>query len=171
MKILVLLALLATACSALVNSAVGDCSVINPIGNTIVTAGEKIKIMWANSHATVFPSIYLVQSDGVTTPIVLATNVSTALGEIVAELPRTLVPSNAYYMTLGKAPQSCQSGNLRIIGASSIIPDPKPPGGLENQISSGRFPKGANEAASTSLPLFHITFATIAIALGFILVV
>ncbi|KAI8636031.1 hypothetical protein BD408DRAFT_356449, partial [Parasitella parasitica] len=93
--------------------------VINPIGNTIVTAGEKMKIMWANSHATVFPSIYLVQSDGVTTPIIIATNVSTSLGHIEVELPRTLVPSNAYYMTLGKAPESCQSGNLRIIGASS----------------------------------------------------
>lgn len=73
----------------------------------------------ANSHETVFPSIYLVQSDGNNTPTILATNVSTSLGYIVVELPRTLVPSNAYYMTLGKAPQSCQSGNLRILGASS----------------------------------------------------
>ncbi|KAL9555299.1 hypothetical protein MBANPS3_002424 [Mucor bainieri] len=125
----------------------------------------------ANSHATVFPSIYLVQSDGVTTPVVIATNVSTALGQIVVELPRTLVPSNAYYMTLGKAPQSCQSGNLRIIGATSIVPDPKTPESLNNQISSGRFPKGVNEAAATSLPFLHVTFATIAIALSFILVV
>ncbi|KAK4514528.1 uncharacterized protein ATC70_002126 [Mucor velutinosus] len=125
----------------------------------------------ANSHATVFPSIHLVQSDGVTTPIVIATNVSTALGQIEAELPRTLVPSNAYYMTLGTAPHSCQSGNLRIIGASSFVPDPKTPEGLNNQISSGRFPKGANEAVSISLPFLHITFAIIAITLSFTLVI
>lgn len=73
----------------------------------------------ADSHATEFPSIYLVQSDGKTNPVILATNVSTSLGHIVVELPRTLVPSNAYYMTLGEAPQYCQSGNLRIIGATS----------------------------------------------------
>ncbi|CAO0797522.1 unnamed protein product [Mucor circinelloides] len=171
MKILFLLALLATVSNALVNSAIGDCSVINPIGNTIVTAGEKIKIMWANSHATVFPSIYLVQSDGVPTPIVIATNVSTGLDHIIAELPRTLVPSNAYYMTLGEAPHSCQSGNLRIIGATSFVPDPKTPGSLDHQISSGRFPKGTSQAASTSLPFLHITLTTVAITLGFILVV
>lgn len=49
----------------------------------------------ANSHDTAFSSIYLVQSDGVQTPIVLATNVATSLGQIIVDLPRTLVPSNA----------------------------------------------------------------------------
>lgn len=49
----------------------------------------------ANSHATTFSSIYLVQSDGVQTPIVLATDVPTAPGQIIVDLPRTLVPSNA----------------------------------------------------------------------------
>ncbi|CAO3652184.1 unnamed protein product [Mucor hiemalis] len=102
----------------------------------------------ANSHDTAFSSIYLVQSDGVQTPIVLATNVATSLGQIIVDLPRTLVPSNAYYMTLGTAPKHCKSGNLRIVGASAIIPNTQPPNGLENQISSGRFPKGINGAIS-----------------------
>lgn len=71
-------------------------------------------------------------------------------------------------MTLGEAPYHCNSGNLRIVGANSsmfiigflflksklntllfiVMPEPKTPGGLDNQISSGRFPKSASSAHS-----------------------
>lgn len=69
-------------------------------------------------------------------------------------------------MTLGDAPYHCNSGNLRIVGANSsmfiivflrietkytlfiVMPEPKTPGGLDNQISSGRFPKSASNAHS-----------------------
>lgn len=167
MKALLVLLSLAAVSNALIDDTGEDCIVLNPLGNTIVTAGEKMKIMWANSHATTFSSIYLVQSDGVQTPIVLATDVPTAPGQIIVDLPRTLVPSNAYYMTLGTAPNYCKSGNLRIVGAAAVIPNSKPPNGLENQISSGRFPKGINDAISlramhalpiTALVMFLFTF-------------
>ncbi|KAI8073544.1 hypothetical protein BDF21DRAFT_73571 [Thamnidium elegans] len=138
-----------TACiNALVNDVQEDCMITNPIGNTIVTAGEKMKIMWTNSHVGTFPSIYLVQSDGNNKPIILASDVITDSGKIIVELPRNLIPSNAYYMTLGDAPYHCNSGNLRIVGANSVMPEPKTPGGLDNQISSGRFPKSSSNAHS-----------------------
>ncbi|GAA5804929.1 hypothetical protein HPULCUR_010439 [Helicostylum pulchrum] len=122
-----------TACiNALVNDVQEDCMITTPIGNTIVTAGEKMKIMWTNSHVGTFPSIYLVQSDGNGKPIILASDVVT----------------DSDYMTLGEAPYHCNSGNLRIVGANSIMPEPKTPGGLDNQISSGRFPKSASSAHS-----------------------
>ncbi|KAI9343806.1 hypothetical protein BD770DRAFT_475944 [Pilaira anomala] len=140
MKALLLISVLAAAVHALINDIKEDCIVITPIGNTIVTAGEEMKIMWTNSHAEKFSSIYLVQSDGSNQkPIVLASDVDTKTGKI------TLIID---YMTLGEAPNHCNSGNLRIVGANSVMPEPKTPGGLDNQISSGRFPKSASSAHS-----------------------
>jgi hypothetical protein len=52
-----------------------------------------------------------------------------------------------------------------------VVPDPKTPGSLDHQISSGRFPKGATSGAAKSLSLFHITFTAITMTLCFILIV
>ncbi|KAG2197286.1 hypothetical protein INT47_010992 [Mucor saturninus] len=54
-------------------------------------------------------------------------------------------------MTLGSAPYHCNSGNLRIVGANAVMPESKTPGGLDNQISSGRFPKSASNAYSLAI--------------------
>ncbi|KAI8991895.1 hypothetical protein BDF20DRAFT_811026, partial [Mycotypha africana] len=91
--------------------------VLNPIANTIVSAGEKMKISWVNSHADSFDSIYLIQMDGDVRPVVIARNVPTKQGEIEVDLPHNLIPSNAYYMTLGSPPFHCYAGNLRIVGS------------------------------------------------------
>ncbi|KAI9483700.1 MAG: hypothetical protein EXX96DRAFT_616665 [Benjaminiella poitrasii] len=168
MRLFFAAALLAATSNALINDVNEDCTVINPIGNTIVTAGEKIKIAWANSHVTNFSSIYLVQSDGNKTPIVIAENVPTASGQIILDLPRTLVPSNAYYMTLGAKPYQCQSGNLRIIGASAKIPDAKIPDAFNNQISSGRFPKSLDESKASFI--FPAAIATITFIISSMLI-
>ncbi|KAI8366604.1 hypothetical protein BD560DRAFT_300161, partial [Blakeslea trispora] len=92
--------------------------VTNPIGNTIVTAGGKMKIAWSSSHADQFSTVYLVQSDGSDqTPVIIATNVPTSEGSLMVDLPDFLAPSNAYYMTLGEAPYHCVSGNIRILAS------------------------------------------------------
>ncbi|KAI8995010.1 hypothetical protein BDB01DRAFT_715411 [Pilobolus umbonatus] len=104
----------------LINDVLEDCTVLIPISNTIIAAGDKMKIRWANSHTPQFESIYLVQSDSkkAEVPIVLASNVSTDTGHLMVTLPRTLIPSNAYFMTLGKPPLHCKTGNLRIVGVT-----------------------------------------------------
>ena len=50
-----------------------------------------------NSHVEEFAAIFLVQADGVTPDkhIILATNVSTELGQLKIDLPKKLIPSNA----------------------------------------------------------------------------
>ncbi|KAG2228840.1 hypothetical protein INT48_007826, partial [Thamnidium elegans] len=66
----------------------------------------------------------------------------------VGTFPSIYLVQSDDYMTLGDAPYHCNSGNLRIVGANSVMPEPKTPGGLDNQISSGRFPKSSSNAHS-----------------------
>ncbi|KAI7900042.1 uncharacterized protein BX663DRAFT_477655 [Cokeromyces recurvatus] len=168
MKILFIIAILTVTSTALVNDVNEDCTVINPIGNTIIMAGDKMKIAWVNSHVSNFSNISLVQADGNRTPIIIAENVPTAPGQIVVNLPRTLIPSNAYYMTLGTKPYQCQSGNLRIIGAAASVPDPKVPETFNNQISSGRFPKSLDESNASYIAT--TTIATVLLIIGSMLI-
>ncbi|OBZ90957.1 hypothetical protein A0J61_00972 [Choanephora cucurbitarum] len=125
-----------------------DCIVTNPISNTIVTAGEKMKIAWSNSHTDKFPTIYLVQSDGADkTPVIIAQDVATSDGHILVDLPNYLAPSGAYYMTLGEAPYHCVSGNIRIF--ASPTGTVRPPGGGGS--SEGHYPKPEPTDAGLSL--------------------
>ncbi|KAI9251728.1 hypothetical protein BY458DRAFT_444109 [Sporodiniella umbellata] len=121
MKVLFFLGILVSVSHALINDVDEDCIVINPIGNTIVTAGEKLKIQWSNSHTEQFENIYFVQSDGDQTPIKVASDVLTNPNKATIDLPWNLTPSNAYYMILGDAPFHCKSGNLRVLKATSGI--------------------------------------------------
>ncbi|CAO3675370.1 unnamed protein product [Rhizopus stolonifer] len=120
MKALLLLGFLGLS-YALINDINESCIVITPIGNTIVTAGEQMKIRWADAREKKFKTIRLIQSDGDSDqePIVIAHDISTQLNTITVDLPYDLIPSNAYYMILGEPPDHCESGNLRIIGASA----------------------------------------------------
>ncbi|KAI8080765.1 uncharacterized protein B0P05DRAFT_539534 [Gilbertella persicaria] len=159
MKSIVVVLPLLVGTYALVNDINEDCIVINPIGNTIVMAGDKMKISWTNSHVDRFASIYLVQSDGLTQPIVIAEDVPTSSGQVVVDLPSNLIPSNAYYMTLGVAPYHCQSGNLRILAASSVPPDSKTPDTFRDQIDNGRYPHQAPSDARTLMEAMPLTLA------------
>ncbi|EIE87508.1 hypothetical protein G6F46_000565 [Rhizopus delemar] len=117
MKTVIVFGILASVSYALINDVDEDCIVMTPIGNTIVRAGEKMKIQWSNAHTDMFDAIYLVQSDGDQNPIVIATDLPTNQNRITVNLPKNLIPSNAYYMTLGKPPYHCHSGNLRVLAA------------------------------------------------------
>ncbi|KAG1150470.1 hypothetical protein G6F37_001862 [Rhizopus arrhizus] len=112
MKTVIVFGILVSVSYALINDIDEDCIVMTPIGNTIVTAGEKMKIQWSNTHTDMFETIYLVQSDGDQSPIVIATNLPTNQNRITVNLPKNLIPSNAC-----KPPYHCNSGNLRVLAA------------------------------------------------------
>lgn len=95
----------------------------------------KTDLYRSNTHTDMFETIYLVQSDGDQSPIVIATNLPTNQNRITVNLPKNLIPSNACkfqtnkveieinpsffldYMTLGKPPYHCTLGNLRVLAA------------------------------------------------------
>ncbi|CAO3696691.1 unnamed protein product [Rhizopus stolonifer] len=141
MKILLLFSIFVSVSYALINDIDEDCIVINPIGNTIVTAGEKMKVQWSNSHTEKFGGIYLVQSDGNQTPIKIASDLPTIPNKVIIDLPWNLTPSNAYYMTLGEPPFHCTSGNLRILKATSAPPPPNNPFNKGTSPTLGVYPK------------------------------
>ncbi|KAG1457935.1 hypothetical protein G6F46_004146 [Rhizopus delemar] len=108
MKVLLILNLLFIVPHVLVDDTMEGCSVLSPIGNTIVTVGEKMKIQWMDATTDEFEKISLIQTDGDQTPIVLASNVLTTSNKILVDLPKDLVPSNDYYMVLGEPPNDCK---------------------------------------------------------------
>ncbi len=55
----------------------------------------KTDLYRSNTHTDMFETIYLVQSDGDQSPIVIATNLPTNQNRITVNLPKNLIPSNA----------------------------------------------------------------------------
>ncbi|CAO3682608.1 hypothetical protein G6F70_002008 [Rhizopus microsporus] len=139
MRALLLFSGLISGSLALITDTGEECIVVTPIGNTVVKAGEKMKIQWSHSHIEAFENIYLTLTDGVQNPVIIASNVRTDQRKITVDLPRTLIPSNAYRLTLGEPPHHCTVGKLRVVAAAPVMGDPYNP--ANTTTTPGVYPK------------------------------